>query len=61
MTARATFKQADVERACKGALAAGLSVARIEFNDNGIIVIVGEPEKAGRGRNKADELYGPAA
>ena len=58
MTARATFKQSDVERACKGICAAGLSVARVEFNDNGITVVVGEPETASKARrNPLDSLY----
>lgn len=63
MTARAAFKQSDVERACKGVAAGGLPVARVEFNDNGFAVIVGEPEaKPKRGRpTLADELYGPQA
>lgn len=57
MTARAAFKQSDVERACKGVKAAGLSVARVEFNDNGIVVIVGEAESAPR-KNPLDRLHG---
>jgi hypothetical protein len=57
MTARAAFKKADVQRAVEGVLASGLPVARIEFNDNGFAVLVGEAEK-GRRRNKADDLYG---
>lgn len=57
MTARAAFKQADVERACKGVVAAGLQVARIEINDNGISVIIGEPEGKGRGKNPLDRLH----
>ncbi len=61
MTARAIFKQADVERACKGVAAAGLSVARVEFNDNGMVVIVGEPEGPTRGRrNPLDRLHNGA-
>ena len=59
MTARAAFKQADVERACKGMMAAGLPVRGVEFNDNGFVVLVGE--EAPRRRNRADELYGPKA
>ena len=57
MTARAAFRQADLERACKGVTAAGLKVARVVINDNGIEVIIGEPE--GRGRaNPLDKIYG---
>jgi len=59
MTARAAFKQADVERACKGLLAAGLPVAGVEFNDNGFVVLVGEARQS-KPRNKADALYGPS-
>lgn len=62
MSARATFKQDDVRRLVNGAVAAGLSVARVEFNDNGIVIVVGEPEKQRRhGNSKADDLYGPQA
>lgn len=60
MSVRAAFKQADVERACKGMIAAGLPVAGVEFNDNGFVVLVGESAVARR-RNRADELYGPQA
>lgn len=63
MSARASFKQGDLVRACNAAKAAGLSVARIEINDNGAVVIVGDPEGKGprRKKNLADELYGPQA
>lgn len=57
MTRPAAFKQADIERACKGAVAAGLTVARIEINDNGISVIIGEPEGKVQGRNPLDRLH----
>lgn len=41
MTARATrFRQADVTRALRGAIAAGQRVARAEIDPNGKIVIV---------------------
>lgn len=36
---RATFKQDDIKRACKGVVAAGLSVGRIEIDRDGKIVI----------------------
>lgn len=40
MTARsANFKQDDIKRACKGVVAAGLSVGRIEIDRDGKIVI----------------------
>ncbi len=58
MTARAVFKQADVERACKAAAAAGLKVARIVINNDGIEVVIGEPETASRARrNPLDRLH----
>lgn len=60
MTARATFKQADIERACKGVAAAGLSVARVEFNDNGMVVVVGEPEAPATDWREGSPLYGQA-
>jgi len=60
VTARAAFKQADVERTCKAMIAAGLPVAGVEVNDNGFIVLVGEA-RLGKRKNKADELYGPEA
>lgn len=56
MTKPAAFRQADLIRALKCAEQAGLQVARFEINDNGISVIVGEPEKLKR--NRADQLYG---
>jgi hypothetical protein len=44
MTRSARFKQADVKRASAGAVAAGLTVARIEIDVSGKIVIVaGQP------------------
>lgn len=43
MTSRATFKQADVERACKGVAAAGLKVALVRLAKDGAIEIVTGP------------------
>jgi hypothetical protein len=40
VTRRAAFRQTDVCRAVKGATAAGVSIARIEVDANGKIVIV---------------------
>lgn len=40
--ARAAFRQADVRRAVEGAVGAGLSVARIEIDAAGKIVIISE-------------------
>ncbi len=40
MARRQTFKQADVSRALKGAVNAGLSVARAEIDAAGRIVLV---------------------
>ena len=40
----ASFRQADITRAVKGALAAGLSVGRVEVGGDGRIVIVAAPE-----------------
>ncbi len=56
MTARAAFRQADVTRAVKAAEAAGLRVSRIVINDNGIEVVIGEPEGRAR-KNPLDRLH----
>jgi hypothetical protein len=46
MAARpANFKQADVKRAVAGAVAAGLTVGRVEIAKDGTIVIVAELPK----------------
>ncbi len=49
MTARpATFRQADITRAVKGARAAGLSVAKVEV-DNGRITVIAATGEAATG------------
>lgn len=57
MTARAAFRQADLTRAVKAAEAAGLRVARIVINDNGIEVVIGERDEGGARRNPLDRLH----
>ena len=56
MSAKVAFKQGDVERAVKGALAAGLRVARVEVEQGRIVVVVDE-EAASNRRNPLDKLY----
>jgi hypothetical protein len=47
VTAPARFRQSDIKRAAAGCVAAGLSVARIEIDEAGkIIVIPGKPTTA---------------
>jgi len=65
MTRGARFRQADIARAVKGAKAAGVSVAKIEIDTDGRIVITSEVPreyqphdeymtwKQGRGANSA--------
>jgi hypothetical protein len=49
MTARNSFKQDDVSRAVKGAVSAGLHVARVEISPkDGRIVIVAETQGTSR-------------
>lgn len=56
MTTRAAFKQSDLDRAIKCAARHGLSVARIDINDNGASIVFGEPERKGR-KNPLDRLH----
>lgn len=56
MTARVAFKQADLDRALAVVERRGLTVARIDLNDNGASIVIGEPEKRGR-RNPLDRLH----
>lgn len=56
MTAAVRFTQADLKRAASGVQAAGLSIARIEIDPNGKIVIIpGKPESR-RGANEWGDL-----
>lgn len=62
MTAQASFKQKDVERACKAAIGAGLQVARVRVSPDGAIDIIIVGESAAAPRRKLDEiLYGKNA
>ena len=57
MTAPARFKQADVRRAAAGVVAAGLSVARVEIDSSGkIVVIPGKPTIEPRNDNEWGDL-----
>lgn len=53
---RAAFKQVDVTRAAKGALAAGLEVGRIEIDRDGRIVVVAGKLDAAKAGPNPDEL-----
>lgn len=57
MTAPARFKQSDVKRAVAGMIAAGLSVARVEIDLTGKIVVhPGRPTIAPRNDNEWEDL-----
>lgn len=53
---RATFKQDDVTRAVKGAVAAGLAVARIEVDQRTGKIVIFSEAAAGSGSNPCDRL-----
>lgn len=57
MTKPAAFKQADVERACKGVVAAGLRVAYVEVCDGKIHVHVEGEAANNNGRRLIDKLH----
>ena len=57
MTAPARFKQSDIKRATAGVVAAGLSVARVEIDTSGkIVVIPGKPTIEPRNDNEWADL-----
>jgi hypothetical protein len=49
------FKQSDVTKAIKGAVNAGLAVARFEIQEGKIIVFTGRPDDKGQA-NEWDEV-----
>lgn len=55
-----TFKQQDVTRALRAAVAAGIDVQRIEIDRDGkIVVVTGKPREVvdeGRGENEWDRI-----
>lgn len=55
VTARVAFKKADLDRALECVERRGLTVARIDLNDNGASIVIGEPER--RKRNPLDRLH----
>lgn len=54
--ARATFKKADLTRAAKGVMEAGLEVARVEIDPEGKIIIIPRGAVATGGSNPCDVL-----
>lgn len=57
----ATFKQGDIARAAKGAIAAGLKIARIEVGTDGRIVLVtGKGAPPDTSANPWDEVLSDA-
>ena len=55
MKRQVAFKQADVTRAIKGAIAAGMKVVRAEIDQSGKIVIVSPSEEAPTPANDLDK------
>ena len=56
MRRRSAFRKTDVTRATRAILAAGLDVARVEINKDGVIVVVpGKPEEPADERSETNE------
>lgn len=55
MKRQVAFKQADVTRAIKGAIAAGMKVARAEIDQSGRIVVVSPSEETMKPANELDK------
>lgn len=61
MSARAAFKQADVERLINGVKAAGLPVAKVVYEGGKVEVVIGEADQDGEDWRKGSPLYRDAA
>ena len=59
MTAAARFKQADVTRAVRGVVEAGMRVGRVEIDPSGKIVILSESAAPPARRNAWDKDLEP--
>jgi hypothetical protein len=57
VSAPARFRQVDVTRAMKGAVAAGFKVGRVEIDRNGKIVILSESAPDPEAANEWDEVF----
>lgn len=53
---RAIIRQADITRAVKGALSAGMQPGRVEVRPDGTVVIYAAGEQADTGENPCDRL-----
>ncbi len=58
MTSPAPFKQVDVTRALKGAVAAGVEVGRVEIEPDGKIVVWIKDDAVQGGSDSIDKMLG---